>query len=148
MRVELRLELIVVPVSDVDRAKAFYKAVGFVEDIDLASGPDFRVVRLTPPGSSTSILIGMGITDAEPGSVEGLHLLVHDVEAARADLVFRGIDVTEVFHDVGGVFYHASPTWEVPGPDPGGRDNASFARFVDPDGNRWVLHEMRRRTTS
>jgi catechol 2,3-dioxygenase-like lactoylglutathione lyase family enzyme len=135
----MQLGIIVVPVSDVDRATAFYRSVGFRIDLDHAPADDFRVVRLTLPGSEASIVIGTGITSAPPGSVQGLHLLVGDIEAARAELVARGIDVEEVFHDMGGVFYHDSPVSEVPGPDPAGRAFASFARFSDPDGNGWVL---------
>ena len=139
---ELPLELIVVPVSDVDRAKAFYEQAGFVEVFDTGDGGGHRVVLLRPPGSPTSILIGTGITAAAPGSVRGLQLVVVDVEAAREELVRRGIEVTAVFHDVDGGFYHVSPAWEVPGRDPAARDHASFARFADPDGNEWVLHEV------
>jgi catechol 2,3-dioxygenase-like lactoylglutathione lyase family enzyme len=139
--VELRLELIVLPVSDIDRAKAFYESAGFLEEFDAGLGASRRVVQLRPPGSPTSILIGNGVTDSEPGSMRGLQLLVADVEAARAELVQRGIEVGPVFHDLDGAFYHASPAWEVPGRDPAGRDHSSFARFADPDGNEWVLHE-------
>jgi catechol 2,3-dioxygenase-like lactoylglutathione lyase family enzyme len=142
----MQLGIIVVPVSDVDRATAFYRAVGFRVDLDHAPTDDFRVVRLTPPGSEVSIVIGTGITAAPPGSVQGLHLLVGDIEAAREELVGRGVDVEEVFHDTGGVFYHASPISEVPGPDPAGRAFTSFARFSDPDGNGWVLQHAPGRT--
>jgi catechol 2,3-dioxygenase-like lactoylglutathione lyase family enzyme len=141
--VDMKLEVVVLPVSDVDRAKAFYRQAGFVEDFDHAPDPGFRVVQFTPPGSQASIVLGTGITAARPGSVGGLHLLVSDIEAARADLVRRGIDVGDVFHDMGGVLYHDSPAWELPGRDPVGRDHASFARFSDPDGNGWVLHEVK-----
>ena len=139
----MKLEAVVLPVSDVDRAKAFYRSLGFVEDFDYAAGELFRVVRFTPPGSPTSIVFGTGITAAPPGSVGGIVLVVCDIEAARSDLIARGIEVTDVFHDMGGVFYHESPFWEVPGRDPAGRDDASFARFADPDGNGWVLEEVR-----
>jgi catechol 2,3-dioxygenase-like lactoylglutathione lyase family enzyme len=140
----MKLEVFVLPVSNVDRAKGFYRRAGFREDLDYASGDDFRVVQLTPPGSPAAIVIGVGVTSAAPGSAQGLHLVVADIEAARADLIARGVDVSDVFHDVGGVFYHASPAWEVPGPDPAGRDHASFARFRDPDGNGWILQEAHR----
>ena len=139
---EMKLEGIVLPVLDVDAAKAFYRAAGFHDDLDYAAGTDFRVVQLTPPGSSASIIFGTGITAAAPGSVGGLQLVVRDIGAVRAELVRRGVDVTDVYHDIGGVFYHASPAWEVPGRDPAGRDHTSFARFIDPDGNGWVLHEV------
>jgi catechol 2,3-dioxygenase-like lactoylglutathione lyase family enzyme len=141
----MRLEVVVLPVRHVDQAKEFYRSAGFREDIDYASGDDFRVVQFTPPGSQVSIVFGQGITSAPPGSVQGLQLAVHDIEAARADLLARGVDISEVFHDLGGVFYHLSPAFEVPGPDPAGRDYASFARFCDPDGNGWVLQEVRQR---
>ena len=142
---DMRLEVVVLPVSDVDRAKAFYRRAGFREDLDYASGDDFRVVQFTPPGSAASIVFGTGLSAAAPGSVSGLQLVVPDIEAARSDLVRRGLDVGDVFHDMGGVFYHHSPAWEVPGCDPARRDRASFARFADPDGNGWVLQEVRRR---
>jgi catechol 2,3-dioxygenase-like lactoylglutathione lyase family enzyme len=144
-RLDKKLEMIVLPVSDVDRAKAFYLSAGLREDLDYTSGVDFRVIRLTPPGSRTSILFGIGVTAAAPGSVEGLHLTVADIEEARDELLEQGIDVGGVFHDVGGVFHHASPGFHVPGLDPAGRAFASFARFADPDGNGWVLHEARDR---
>jgi catechol 2,3-dioxygenase-like lactoylglutathione lyase family enzyme len=101
---DMRLEVVIVPVSDVDRAKAFYEGLGWRMDIDYTNGDDFRVVQLTPPGSQASIIIGTGITSAAPGSVEGLQLVVDDVTAARAELADRGADVSEVFHDIGGIF--------------------------------------------
>jgi len=140
--VEMRLELVVLPVSDVDRAKAFYRSAGFSEAMDYAAGADFRVVRLTPPGSAASIVFGTGVTAERPGSAQGLHLMVPDVEAAICALREAGVEVTDVFHDLGGVFYHHSPEYEVPGPDPGQREGATFARFSDPDGNGWVLQEQ------
>jgi catechol 2,3-dioxygenase-like lactoylglutathione lyase family enzyme len=143
---DMKLEVVVLPVSDVDRAKAFYRCTGFREDFDYAAGQDFRVVQFTPPGSQASIVFGTGITEAAPGSVVGLQLVVPDIAAARIELIERGIDVGDVFHDMGGVFYHRSPEWEVPGPHPGGRDYASFARFADPDGNGWVLQEVKHRS--
>ena len=142
---DMKLEVVVLPVSNVDAAKAFYRLIGFREDVDYVAGETFRVVQLTPVGSAASIVIGVGITAAQPGSVQGLVLVVPDVEAARADLVGRGVGVSDVFHDVGGVFYHHSPEHEVPGPDPARRDYASFARFGDPDGNGWILQEVRQR---
>ena len=142
---DMRLAVVVLPVSDVDRAKAFYRRAGFREDLDYASGDDFRVVQFTPPGSQASIVFGTGITAAAPGSVGGLLLAVPDIEGGRSDLVRRGIKVGDVFHDMGGVFYHQSAAWEVPGCDPAGRDYASFARFADPDGNGWVLQEVKHR---
>ena len=134
---DLKLELVLVPVSDVDRAKTFYaEKAGFNLDVDHKVSDDFRVVQLTPPGSACSISIGTGITEAEPGSVRGLHLVVSDIDAARAALVERGVDVSEVQH-------FESGEW-VPGPDPQRRDYSSFAHFSDPDGNSWVLQEVGR----
>jgi catechol 2,3-dioxygenase-like lactoylglutathione lyase family enzyme len=142
---EMKLEVVVVPVSDVDRTNRFYKAMGFRLDIDYVAGEDFRVVQWTPPGSECSIIIGDGITSAEPGSAQGLQLVVVDIEATRAELVGRGVDVGEVFHDAGGVFHHAGAEGQVPGPDPERRDYGSFASFSDPDGNGWLLQEVKNR---
>jgi catechol 2,3-dioxygenase-like lactoylglutathione lyase family enzyme len=133
---DFKLELVLVPVTDVDRAKTFYtERLGFNLDVDHHAGEEFRVVQLTPPGSACSITIGIGITDAAPGSVRGTHLVVTDIVAARAELVERGVDVSEVRH-------LESSGW-VPGPDPERRDYGSFADFSDPDGNTWVLQERR-----
>ena len=137
----MKLELVVLPVSQIDRAKEFYRSAGFCEELDFSSGDDFRVVRFSPPGSSASIAFGKGITSAPPGSVQGLHLAVRDIEQARAELIKRGVDVGCIFHDVGGVFYRIPPPYDVPGQDPAGRTHASFARFSDPDGNGWVVQE-------
>lgn len=132
-----KLELVLVPVSDVDRAKTFYtEKACFNLDVDHRAGDEFRVVQLTPLGSACSISIGTGITDAAPGSVQGMHLVVSDIDAARAELVERGVDVSEVRH-------FESGEW-VPGPDPQRRDYSSFAFFSDPDGNSWVLQEAGR----
>jgi catechol 2,3-dioxygenase-like lactoylglutathione lyase family enzyme len=140
---DMRIEAVVLSVSDVDRAKAFYRSLGFAEELDFADGADFRVVRFTPPGSSTGIIFGIGISSAMTGQAGGLVLSVADIEDARATLVGNGVEVSEVFHDLGGVYVHASPAWEVPGRDPSRRDRASFARFTDPDGNAWLLQEVR-----
>jgi catechol 2,3-dioxygenase-like lactoylglutathione lyase family enzyme len=137
----MKLEVVVVPVADADRAKAFYRSIGFDEDVDYACGEGFRVVQLTPPGSTASIIFGTGITDAAPGSLQGVHLVVHDIEAARAELLDRNVDVSPVFHDVDGVFYRLSPACAVLGADPVHRGYTSFARFSDPDGNGWILQE-------
>jgi len=135
--VDLKLELVLIPVSDVDCAKSFYvERVGFNLDVDHRGGDEFRVVQMTPPGSACSIGIGTGITDAAPGSVRGTHLVVSDIEAARAGLLERGVDVSEIRHLESG-------RW-VPGPDPERRDYGSFADFSDPDGNSWVLQERGR----
>jgi catechol 2,3-dioxygenase-like lactoylglutathione lyase family enzyme len=140
--VDMKLEVVVVPVSDVDRAKGFYKALGWREDADFVGGQDFRVVQLTPPGSACSVIFGGGVTSAAPGSAQGLHLVVSDIEAARAELAGRGVEVSEVFHDAGGVFHHAGTDARVSGPDPERRSYSSFASFSDPDGNGWVLQEI------
>jgi catechol 2,3-dioxygenase-like lactoylglutathione lyase family enzyme len=133
-----KLELIIVPVSDVDRSKAFYtEKMGFRLDVDHSAGDSFRVVQMTPPGSACSITIGTGMNQAAPGSVHGLHLIVTDVEAAREELVGRGVDPGEVVHfGEGGM---------VPGPDPDRRDYNSFLFFSDPDGNSWAVQEVRGR---
>ena len=134
---EWKLELVLVPVADVDRAKTFYiEKVGFNLDVDHRAGDAFRVVQLTPPGSACSISIGKGITEAAPGSVQGLHLVVSDIDAAHAELVERGVDAGEIFHFESGQ--------QAPGPDPERRDYGSFLSFSDPDGNRWVVQEVNR----
>ena len=139
---DMKIEVILLPVSDVDRAKSFYERMGWRLDADFVTGPDFRVVQLTPPGSEASIIFGTGLTSAAPGSVEGLQLTVTDIEAARASLVDLGIDVGEVFHDEGGVFHHAGTEARVPGPAPDHATYGSFASFRDPDGNGWLLQEI------
>jgi catechol 2,3-dioxygenase-like lactoylglutathione lyase family enzyme len=132
---DMKLELVLIPVSDVDRAKAFYvENAGFTLDVDHQPNDEFRVVQMTPPGSACSITIGIGITDAAPGSVRGTHLVVSDIEATRAELVGRGIDVSEI--------RHMGPDGWEPGPDPERRKYQSFADFSDPDGNTWVLQEV------
>jgi catechol 2,3-dioxygenase-like lactoylglutathione lyase family enzyme len=138
----MKLEVVVVPVADVDRAKDFYMALGWREDADFAAGADFRVVQLTPPGSACSIIFGTGITSAAPGSAQSLDLAVTDIEAARADLAGRGADVSEVFHDEGGVFHHAGTEGRVAGLAPDRKSYGSFASFSDPDGNGWLLQEV------
>jgi catechol 2,3-dioxygenase-like lactoylglutathione lyase family enzyme len=143
---EMKLEVVLVPVSDVDRAKAFYERLGWRMDIDYVGDEvGFRVVQFTPPGSECSIIIGEGITAAEPGSYEGLQLTVTDIEAARADLIARGVDVSEVFHDAGGIFHHAGLAKRAAGPAPEHADYGSFASFSDPDGNGWLLQEINTR---
>ena len=138
----MKLEIAVLPVADVDRAKNFYKALGWREDADFATGHDFRVVQLTPPGSACSVIFGTGVTSAAPGSAQGLYLIVSDIEAARAELADRGAEMSEVFHDEGGVFHHAGTKGRVPGPAPGRASYGSFATFSDPDGNGWFLQEI------
>jgi len=138
----MKLEVVVVPVADVDRAKDFYTALGWREDADYAAGADFRVVQLTPPGSACSVIFGTGVTSAAPGSAAGLHLVVADIDAARAELADRGAEVSEVFHDAGGVFHHAGTEGRVAGPAPDHQSYGSFASFSDPDGNGWLLQEI------
>ncbi len=142
---DMKLEIVVVPVSDVDRAKGFYQVLGWRLDADFVTGPEFRVVQFTPPGSAASIIFGKGITTSAPGTLQGLHLVVFDIEKVRADLMQRGVVVSDVFHDAGGVFHHAGTTARLPGPNPERKSYASFATFSDPDGNGWVLQEVRQR---
>ena len=142
---DFRLEVVVVPVSDVDRAKEFYGSLGWRLDADLTKDPDYRVVQFTPPGSTCSIIFGKGLTAAPPGSFEGLQLTVYDIDEARADLLGRGVDVSESFHDVTGVFHHAGTNGRVDGPAPEHADYGSFAAFSDPDGNGWLLQEIKTR---
>jgi catechol 2,3-dioxygenase-like lactoylglutathione lyase family enzyme len=139
---DMKLEVLVLPVADVDRAKAFYERLGFRLDADFSTGPVFRVVQLTPPGSEASIIFGDGVSSAAPGSVQGLHLVVVDIDKARAELVDRGAPVSEPFHDAGGIFHHAGTAGRVAGVDPERRDYGSFASFSDPDGNGWVVQEV------
>jgi catechol 2,3-dioxygenase-like lactoylglutathione lyase family enzyme len=139
---DMKLEVVVVPVSDVDRAKGFYEKLGWRLDADIAAGNDFRVVQFTPPGSQCSIFVGKGLTPAAPGSLQGLYLIVSDVEAARADVASRGVEISEVFHGGGGFFYKAG---REPGPDPKRTSYRSFASFTDPDGNGWMLQEIAQR---
>jgi catechol 2,3-dioxygenase-like lactoylglutathione lyase family enzyme len=140
----MKLEVVVVPVSDVDRAKAFYEKLGFRLDIDVAN-ENFRGVQFTPPGSEASIIFGKGIRSATPGLPDSLILAVDDIDAARDELIARGVDVSEVFHYAGGPFNNAVENSRVGGRDPQGRSYHSFASFEDPDGNGWLLQEIRTR---
>jgi len=140
---DFKLEVVVLPVTDVDRAKRFYTSLGWREDADFATSDEFRVVQVTPPGSQASIIFGTGVTSATPGSVEDLQLTVFDIDKARDELVARGLDVSEVFHDAGGVFHHAGTEGRVAGPAPEHADYGSFASFRDPDGNGWLLQEIK-----
>ena len=134
-----KIEVIVLPVSDVDRALAFYtEQAGFTLDIDYHPSDDFRVVQITPPGSSCSVQIGVGLTDAVPGSTRGLYAVVDDLEAARDALIKRGVKVSDIRHKAPRDDWRGG--WD-PGLDPARRDYASFADFTDPDGNQWVLQE-------
>jgi catechol 2,3-dioxygenase-like lactoylglutathione lyase family enzyme len=139
IEVDFKLELVLIPVTDVDRAKEFYVgACGFTLDVDHQPNDEFRVVQVTPPGSACSLTFGIGITDAEPGSYRGTHLVVTDIEAAREELVERGVDVSEI--------RHMTPNGWQPGPDPAHADYNSFADFADPDGNTWAIQESNRST--
>src|SRR4051812_31194052 len=137
--VDMKLEAVVIPVSDVDRAKRFYGELGWRLDADFVIGSEFRAIQFTPPGSPCSIHFGKGITSAAPGSATGLYLVVSDIEAARAALVARGVSVSEVFHRAG----PGKPP--LGGPDPERRSYSSFATFNDPDGNSWLLQEVKTR---
>ena len=137
-----KLEVVVLPVADVDRAKRFYASLGWREDADFATSDTFRVVQFTPPGSPASVIFGQGVTDGTPGAVQDLQLTVTDIEAAVAELRGKGVEVEGPWHDAGGVFHHGGSTDRVDGPDPQRRDYCSFASFRDPDGNGWVLQEI------
>ena len=142
MSVDTKLEVVVIPVSDVDRARRFYDGLGWRLDADFSAG-DWRGMQFTPPGSPCSIIFGKGVTTAAPGSAQGLFLIVDDVKAARAELVGHGVNVSEVFHFGGGL--NVVGTGHVPGPDPQGRSYQSWASFSDPDGNGWLLQEVKTR---
>jgi catechol 2,3-dioxygenase-like lactoylglutathione lyase family enzyme len=141
--IDFKLEVVVLGVTDVDRAKAFYASLGWREDADFSTSEDFRVVQFTPPGSEASIIFGKGVTAAVPGSAEDLQLTVYDIDAARAELVARGVDASEVFHDAGGVFHHGGTEARVAGAAPEHADYGSFVSFRDPDGNGWILQEIK-----
>jgi catechol 2,3-dioxygenase-like lactoylglutathione lyase family enzyme len=144
LTIDMKLEVLIIPVSDVDRAKRFYEKLGFRLDIDVAID-DFRGVQFTPPGSEASIIFGKGITSAQPGSIDHMVLAVYDILAARDNLIARGAEVSEVFHYAGGPFNNAMENPRVSGRDPEGRSYYSFASFEDPDGNGWLLQEIRTR---
>jgi catechol 2,3-dioxygenase-like lactoylglutathione lyase family enzyme len=141
----LKLEVVVIPVSDVDRAKRFYESVGWRLDADFTNGEDWRVVQMTPPGSPCSVMFGKGLTTAAPGSVQGTFLVVDDVEAARAELIGHGVNVSEVFHFEGNLLRVVETKGRVSGPDPNRASYFSFASFSDPDGNTWLLQEVKTR---
>jgi catechol 2,3-dioxygenase-like lactoylglutathione lyase family enzyme len=136
---DMKLEVIVIPVSDVDRAKRFYGDLGWRLDLDYTAGDDYRVIPFTPPGSGCSVIIGKNVTVAAPGSAQGLHLIVSDIDAARDALLRRGIKISEPFHDAGGVFHHANTKGIASGPNPRRKSYASYASFRDPDGNGVVF---------
>jgi catechol 2,3-dioxygenase-like lactoylglutathione lyase family enzyme len=139
---DMKLEVVVIPVSDVDRAKAFYTGLGWRLDADLAVDASFRVVQVTPPGSPASVIFGTSVTVQEPGTAQGLHLIVNDIDAAHDELKRLGAEPGEVFHDAGGIFHHAGTDARVAGPDPERHSYGSFLSFSDPDGNGWVLQEI------
>jgi catechol 2,3-dioxygenase-like lactoylglutathione lyase family enzyme len=146
-KVAHKLEVLVIPVSDVDRAKEFYASLGWRLDADYDNGSDFRVIQFTPTGSGCSIIFGKNVTAAAPGSAQGLYLVVSDVAAARDELLGRGVKVSEVFHDAGGVYAGPDEPYlfgrlRVSGPDPDHRSYRSFASFHDPDGNGWLFQEI------
>jgi catechol 2,3-dioxygenase-like lactoylglutathione lyase family enzyme len=143
---DMKLEIIVIPVSDVDRAKQFYAKLGWRLDADFANGDDFRVIQFTPPGSACSVIFGKNVTAAAPGSAQGLYLIVSDIDGARRELLGRGVDVSEVFHASGTNTGTDEPYLfgrsRVSGPDPARGSYRSFASFRDPDGNGWLLQEI------
>lgn len=147
-KIDMKFEIVVIPVADVDRAKEFYgEKLGWRLDADYDNGKDFRVIQFTPPGSGCSVIFGKNVTSATPGSVQGLYLIVSDIEAARKELLGRGIQISEVFHDAAGIYAGTDEPYlfgriRVSGPDPERRSYRSFASFHDPDGNGWLLQEL------
>jgi catechol 2,3-dioxygenase-like lactoylglutathione lyase family enzyme len=139
---DYKLEVVALPVADVDRAKAFCQGLGWRLDADFVTCPDFRVVQMTPPGSACGVICGTGITTAAPGSTVGLQLVVGGIDAARAELADRGAPVSEVFHDVGGVFHHAGTAGRAAGPAPEHKSHGSWVSFADPDGNTCYVQEV------
>jgi catechol 2,3-dioxygenase-like lactoylglutathione lyase family enzyme len=145
--IDMKLEVIVIPVSDVDRARRFYGGLGWRLDADFAAGDDFRVIQFTPPGSPCSVIFGKNVTAAAPGSAQGLYLIVSDIEAARDELLGRGVAISEAFHDAGDVHAGMDQPYlfgrrRVDGGDPEHRSYRSFASFSDPDGNGWLFQEV------
>jgi len=145
--VDMKLEVVIIPVSDVDRAKDFYGKLGWRLDADFAAGDDWRGIQFTPPGSGCSVIFGKNVTPAAPGSAQGLYLIVSDIEAARKELLGRGIQISEVFHGGSGVYAGTDEPYlfgriRVSGPDPERGSYRSFASFRDPDGNGWLLQEV------
>ena len=145
--VDMKFEIVVIPVSDVDRAKRFYGGLGWRLDADFAAGDDFRVIQFTPPGSGCSVIFGKNVTAAAPGSAQGLYLIVSDIKAARDELLGRGVEISEVFHGAGDVYVGTDDPYlfgrvRVSGPDSEHRSYRSFASFKDPDGNGWLFQEV------
>jgi catechol 2,3-dioxygenase-like lactoylglutathione lyase family enzyme len=143
-KIDMKLEVVVIPVSDVERAKRFYLSMGWRLDGDFVHGDSWRVVQVTPPGSACSFFFGKGLTKATPGSLQGLLLMVDDVDAARAELIGNRVDVSQVFHFEGGLHFTGTQG-RAPGPDPERRSYFTFASFNDPDGNGWMLQEIKTR---
>jgi catechol 2,3-dioxygenase-like lactoylglutathione lyase family enzyme len=146
-KVDMKFEIVVIPVSDVDRAKEFYAKLGWRLDADFDNGKDFRVIQFTPPGSGCSVIFGKNVTAAAPGSARGLYLIVDDIDAARNNLLRRGVTVSDVFHSAGDVYAGPDEPYlfgriRVNGPDPEHRSYRSFASFSDPDGNGWIFQEI------
>jgi catechol 2,3-dioxygenase-like lactoylglutathione lyase family enzyme len=139
--VDLKLEVVAIPVADVDRARRFYESLGWRLDANFTNGADWHLVQMTPPGSRCSVMFGKGFTSAAPGSVQGTFLVVDNLEAARAQLIRQGVTVSDAFHFEGGKLT-AEPQGRAPGPDPERRSYLSFAAFTDPDGNGWLLQEV------
>ncbi len=137
--IDMKLEVVILPVSDADRSKQFYASLGWREDADFPISEVLRVLQFTPPGSQASVIFGTGVTSAVPGSAGSRLLAVDDLEAARAELIERGVDVSEAFH---GVAFSADVQTRLPGPDPEHKSYSSFASFSDPDGNEWLLQEV------
>jgi catechol 2,3-dioxygenase-like lactoylglutathione lyase family enzyme len=141
-KADLKLEVVVLPVSDVERAKRFYESLGWRLDADFAHGDDWRLVQMTPPGSSCSVMFGKGFTAAQPGSSQGTFLVVDDLDAARVELIQKGVDVSEVFHFENNLLRIAGTEGRLQGPDPKRASYFSFATFRDPDGNSWLVQEV------
>jgi catechol 2,3-dioxygenase-like lactoylglutathione lyase family enzyme len=144
---DMKFEIVVIPVSDVDRAKEFYAKLGWRLDADYDNGSDFRVIQFTPPGSACSVIFGKNVTGSAPGSAQGLYLIVSDIAAARDELLGRGVKISEVFHDASGVYSGPDDPYlfgrrRVSGQDPEHRSYRSFASFSDPDGNGWLFQEI------
>ena len=146
-KVDMKFEIVVIPVSDIDRAKEFYARLGWRLDADFDNGKDFHVIQFTPPGSGCSIIFGKNVTAAAPGSAQGLYLIVADIEAARQDLLRRGVAVSDVFHGASDIYAGSDEPFlfgqnRVNGPDPAHGSYRSFASFKDPDGNGWLFQEI------
>lgn len=138
----MTFEVVVIPVANVERSLEFYSNLGWRLDLDFDSGDGYRVIQFTPPGSGCSVTFGSRVSSGAPGSAQGLHLVVADIEAARADLLRRGVAVSGLFHDPSGVFHRAGPEGRAPGPNPQRKSYASYLSFDDPDGNSWTVQEV------